>query len=76
MEDRTGNYTRIRKIGRRRGDGAEQATIEYVNNPYMLYEQELDKDLPKAKLPGFTHKLLVEELEFFEGKLAEAESAL
>ena len=52
------------------------AVIEYVDNPYMLYEIELSKDLPKAKLPGFTHKLLVEELEFFEEKLAEAEAQL
>lgn len=52
------------------------ASIEYVNNPYMLYELEVNKDKLEAKLPGFTHKLLVEELEFFEEKLAEAESTL
>jgi hypothetical protein len=53
-----GNYTRIRKVGHRRGDKAEMAIIEYLDNPYMQYEEELANDLPKARLPGFTYKLL------------------
>lgn len=44
--DRPGGYTRIMRVGRRRGDGAELAIIEFVD--YDLAEHE-DSDTPSKK---------------------------
>ena len=40
FKDRPGGYTRIIKMGRRTGDGAELAIIELVDNPREIEAQE------------------------------------
>ncbi|MDZ4198490.1 MAG: 50S ribosomal protein L17 [Kiritimatiellia bacterium] len=44
--DRAGGYTRMVKLGRRTGDGAEMAILEWVS--YTPPEPKAKKDKPKA----------------------------
>jgi large subunit ribosomal protein L17 len=48
FEGRAGGYTRLLKIGNRRGDNAEVAQIELVGSEY---NPALDKDEPEAEAP-------------------------
>ena len=64
-----GNYTKLRKDGCRRGDGARMAIIQYKENPYDLYEQQLKESAPTAKLPEFTLRILREEKTAFQSIL-------
>ena len=34
---RPGGYTRVLRAPKRRGDNAQMAIIEFVDNPYVLY---------------------------------------
>jgi len=51
MKDRNGGYTRIYKLGQRRGDGAERAILEWVNYvpPAPPKKVEEDKKGKSAK---------------------------
>lgn len=48
-EDRNGGYTRVIKIGRRRGDGAEMAIMELVGYEGALIEKYKSKEKEKSK---------------------------
>jgi large subunit ribosomal protein L17 len=71
-----GNYCYITPAGRRKGDGAKLAVIQYKYNPMALYEQESQRDTTQAYLTNFTYKLLVQEKELFQGKLDALQSEL
>src|SRR5437762_14060055 len=47
-KDRPGGYTRIIKMGRRAGDGAELAIIELVDNPREIEAQEATRKRAKG----------------------------
>jgi len=64
-----GNYSRIRHEKYRRGDGAKMSVIQYRDNPYEVYENEIRSTKPIAKVPEFTLKLLREEVSFLEETL-------
>ena len=48
FKDRPGGYTRIIKMGRRSGDGAELAIIELVDNPREIEAQEATRKRAKG----------------------------
>ena len=48
FKDRPGGYTRIIKMGRRAGDGAELAIIELVDNPREIEAQEATRKRAKG----------------------------
>ena len=56
FKDRPGGYTRIIKMGRRSGDGAELAIIELVDNPREIEAQEATRKRAK----GSTKKKVAE----------------
>ena len=48
FKDRPGGYTRIIKLGRRAGDGAELAIIELLGNPRDAAAEETSKKRAKG----------------------------
>src|SRR5262245_16958004 len=53
FKDRAGGYTRILKVGRRRGDAAPLSILELVNAPEAEVKEEADeKDKKKGKKKG------------------------
>lgn len=48
-EDRNGGYTRVIKLGRRQGDGAEMAILELVGYEGVLMEKQKSHEQEKAK---------------------------
>jgi large subunit ribosomal protein L17 len=52
FSERVGGYTRVIKIGPRRGDGAEMALIEIVEGAKAAKAAKKDAKEPKAKKPA------------------------
>ncbi|RMD86960.1 MAG: 50S ribosomal protein L17 [Calditrichaeota bacterium] len=48
-DDRKGGYTRVIRLGRRRGDGAEMAILELVGYEGVLMDKHKEKEEKKAK---------------------------
>ena len=48
-DGRKGGYTRVIKLGRRRGDGAEMAILELVGYEGVLMDKHKEKEEKKAK---------------------------
>ncbi len=48
-KERSGGYTRVIKLGRRRGDGAELALLELVGFEGVLLDRQKEKEDARAK---------------------------
>ena len=48
-KDRNGGYTRVVKLGRRRGDGSDMALLELVGYEGLLLEKHKTREEAKSK---------------------------
>jgi len=68
-------FTRVQYVGRRNNDKAEQAIIEFVDNPLIDHEREYEeKMIADENIHSFwewEHKLLLQEIEYWTDKLKE-----
>ena len=73
MENKNKDFTKVVKLGNRKGDNALTAYIELWGNPIAQYEKEQhEAKIAKGELVDenkYELKLLEEEKEFFEGEL-------
>lgn len=74
--DRTGGYTRVIKIGKRQGDGAEMAVLELVEEVVAKKKKKKKKvDLKKAKTEeAKTEEVKTEEVKAEEVKAEEVKT--